>query len=114
MPPTIARSGALIGIAEFQISWNDPLARHKSLNYWVRRIAAERAYDKGDDEALLVSPDGRVWEGTRMNLFVVRNRTLTTAGLDVPIVPGIMRAIVLELAAKVGLVVRERAEFVRS
>ena len=113
LPPAVDRSGAVVGIAEYQVSWEDPLARHKTLNYWSRRIAAERAYDEGADEALIGSPDGRVWEGTRMNLFVVRGRSVTTAGLDAPIVPGIMRSIVLELADAAGLSIRETAPTLR-
>ncbi|GAC1339132.1 MAG: branched chain amino acid--2-keto-4-methylthiobutyrate aminotransferase [Isosphaeraceae bacterium] len=113
LPPTIDRAGAVVGIAEYQVSWDDPLARHKTLNYWARRLAAERAYDLGADEALIGSPDGRVWEGTRMNLFLIRGRPVTTAGLDAPIVPGIMRAIVLEMAVAAGLSVRETAPTLR-
>lgn len=109
LPPTLRRSGAVVGIAECHVCWDDPLARHKTLNYWARRIAAERAYDQGADEALICSPDGRVWEGTRMNLFLIRGGTISTAGLDAPIIPGIMRAVVLDLAKRSGLSVRESA-----
>jgi branched-subunit amino acid aminotransferase/4-amino-4-deoxychorismate lyase len=109
LPPPVRRHGAVLALAHFQVAWDDPLARYKSLNYWARRLAAERALDLGADEALLTTPDGRAWEGSRTNLFLVRRGALTTPGLDGPIVPGVMRARVLELAAAIGIEAREAA-----
>lgn len=109
LPPPVRRAGATLALARFQVAWDDPLARHKSLNYWARRLAAERALELGADEALLATPDGRVWEGSRTNLFLVRDGVLVTPGLDGPIVPGVMRALVLELADGAGIATREAA-----
>jgi len=50
------------------------------------------------DEALLFDRDGSVAEGTTSNVFFARNGTLHTPGLDGPILPGITRSVVLELA----------------
>src|SRR5262249_14901981 len=44
-----------------------------------------------------------VWEGSRTNLFLVRNGVLITPPLDGPILPGVMRALVLEHAARLSL-----------
>ena len=93
--------------APWPIVYDDPLARHKSLNYWSRRLAFEEARRRGADEALFSTPDGRIWEGSRTNLFLVRDETLWTPGLEGPIVPGIMRGLVLELAPALGLAIRE-------
>jgi branched-subunit amino acid aminotransferase/4-amino-4-deoxychorismate lyase len=109
LPPPVHRKGAVLAVAHFQVAWDDPLARHKSLNYWARRLAAERALDLGADEAIMTTPDGRAWEGSRTNLFLVRRGALITPGLDGPLVPGVMRALVLELAAAEGISVQEAA-----
>ena len=78
---------------------DDPLARHKTLNYWRRRIAQERAAAEGADEVLCVTPDGLICEGTRSNLFLVRGRSPDHARAPTArCSPGIMRRVVLEQA----------------
>src|SRR5205823_12510642 len=86
---------------------DNPLARHKTLNYWGQRLAFERARSLGADEALLATPDARIWEGTRTNLFLVRGRSLVTPGTVGPVLPGVMRALVLERAPDAGLATSE-------
>jgi branched-chain amino acid aminotransferase len=85
----------------------DPFTRHKSLNYWSRRLAQESGSGEESHEAILVDRDGHVWEGARTNLFVVRRDVLLTPGLAGPLVPGIMRQVILERAEHLGLSHRE-------
>ena len=85
----------------------DPLARHKTLNYWRRRIEQERAAAEGADEVLSVTPDGRICEGIRSNLFLVREGRLVTPSTDLPILPGVMRQGVIDRARVVGMEVVE-------
>lgn len=86
---------------------DDPLARHKTLNYWRRRIEQERAAAEGADEVLCVTPEGRVCEGTRSNLFLVRGGRLITPGADGPLLAGILRGVVIEQARQIGMEVVE-------
>jgi branched-chain amino acid aminotransferase len=98
LPPPFRGSGAVIKHS-IQVAVDDPLARHKTLNYWRKRIAYEAALSDGCDEVLSVTPSGLVCEGTRSNLFVVIDRRLWTPGALGPLLPGIMRQVVLEQAA---------------
>ena len=82
-----------------------PLARHKTLNYWDRRLAYEEARKHGCDEVIL-NRDGAL-EGSRTNLFLVHGDVLQTSSTNGPIVPGILRGLVLEHARNLGLRVRE-------
>jgi branched-chain amino acid aminotransferase len=91
----------------WEVAAEDRLARHKSLNYWRHRLAYEQARAQGLDESLSRSADGAIWEGSRTNLFWVKGQTLFTPPLDGPIVPGVMRGLVLERAPTVGLDVLE-------
>lgn len=71
---------------------------------WLERveaIAGTRA------RALLVAPDGRLLETTRANVFVVEGAGLRTPPLDGAILPGVTRAVVIELAREAGLRVVE-------
>jgi branched-subunit amino acid aminotransferase/4-amino-4-deoxychorismate lyase len=106
LPPPQRKGGAVLG-DPWSVSRDDPLARHKSLNYWRRRLVYEAAVAKGCDEALSVSDDGCYWEGSRTNLFVVMGPILTTPHEQGPLVPGIMRAVVRERARALGIDVRE-------
>ncbi|MFO0950874.1 MAG: aminotransferase class IV [Isosphaeraceae bacterium] len=110
LPPPVRPGGAVVEVGSWSVLADDELARHKTLNYWSRRRAHEKARGLGFDEVLSVGQrDGStvVWEGSRTNLFVVAGETLKTPSLEGPLVPGIMRALVLECAAETSLQIRE-------
>lgn len=110
LPPPSAPGGAVVDFGSWTVDRNDPLLRHKSLNYWRRRLAHQHAREIGFDEVLSMS-DGRCfWEGSRTNLFLVIEDLLITPALSGPIVPGIMRGLVLELGRSHRLKIREVSE----
>jgi branched-chain amino acid aminotransferase len=108
LPPPTRPGGASLLLGDVPLVCDHPLSRHKTLNYWSKRQAFEWIRASGADEALLATADGRIWEGTRTNLFLVRNGSLVTPGREGPFLPGIMRALVLELAEGLGLAAVER------
>jgi para-aminobenzoate synthetase / 4-amino-4-deoxychorismate lyase len=59
-------------------------------------------------ELLVLGSGEEVLETDRGNLFIVRDRTLITPPADGKILPGIIRAVVLELAVQAGLPVEIR------
>jgi len=75
---------------------------HNYLNGILARRDAPEA-----DEALLLDAGGRVAEGATSNLFFVCGGTLRTPSLDGPILPGVTRRVVLELAREDGVPVEE-------
>jgi branched-chain amino acid aminotransferase len=71
----------------------------KSLSYGGNMLATRLARERGFDEALLVTPHGRVLEGPTMSLFWVDERDrLCTPPLEDHILDSITRRYVLELA----------------
>lgn len=86
----------------------DPLAGHKTLNYWRKQLDFRDAQRAGCDELIYRDPAGRFWESGRANLFFVEGDRLVTPGPDGPFLPGVMRALVIELAGPLGLAVDER------
>jgi len=68
-----------------------------------RMLAASRRADEG----LYVTPTGDVTEGTTSNVFAVFGRTLVTPPLGAGILAGVTRAMVLALARRARLGVRE-------
>ena len=86
---------------------DDFTARHKTLNYWFKRAAHEHARDRGYHETLIQIDPWGLAEGSRSNLFLVIDDELVTLSTDAPIVPGIMRGLILELAGECPLKARE-------
>ncbi|MFC6768732.1 aminotransferase class IV, partial [Natrinema soli] len=81
-------------------------AAAKTHNY-LNGILARAELGDGADEALMCDLEGRVSEGATSNLWFVRDGELHTPTIDGSVLPGITRAIVLELAREAGLLVRE-------
>jgi len=106
LPPPFHQPGAVI--SQFiEVAADDPLARYKTFNYWRKRIAHAQALAAGSDEVLCLSPERIILEGTRSNVFLVEGRRLCTPGVDGALLPGVMRRVVLDRAARLGLEVEE-------
>ena len=81
--------------------------RIKSLNYLNNVLAKAEAHAAGAEEAIMLGIDGHVCECTGDNIFVVRNGELLTPGTWEALLEGITRDVVMELARKRGIPVRE-------
>jgi branched-chain amino acid aminotransferase len=75
----------------------------KTHNYLDGILARLELRGTGADECLVRDVDGAVAEGATSNVFFVADGTLKTPSLAGPILPGVTRAVVLELAAERGI-----------
>ena len=84
----------------------------KTLSYTESVVALAQAKAAGADDAIFLDTTGHVSEATASNLFAVIDGVLVTPPLGCGVLPGITRAIVLDLAPTLGLsaVEREMAE----
>ena len=82
-------------------------SRIKSLNYLDNIMARREAALRGADEALMPNSRGALACASAANLFVVQDGVLMTPTLDEGALPGVMRALVLETAAALGIPARE-------
>lgn len=98
-----------VGIGAGTIHWGTPFnpLRIKSLDYLYNMLAMAQAKREGAEEALFVAADGTIVEGATSNLFSVSKGMLTTPPEGSGLLPGITREVVIELAKKEGLIVRE-------
>jgi branched-chain amino acid aminotransferase len=84
------------------------LGRHKTTSRLAWDLAREEARAAGADEVLLLSPEGEVLEGSASNVFVVRSGgDIFTPPLEANVLPGITRAVVLELCRPLGIILHE-------
>jgi branched-chain amino acid aminotransferase len=81
--------------------------RVKSLNYLNNILAKAEAQDAGADEAIMLNVWGRVSECTGDNIFLVKNGVIHTPPAVEGILDGITRRVVIELAQKRGMEVKE-------
>ncbi len=98
-----------VGIGTVTVHWGSPFnpLQIKSLDYLYNMLAMAQAHREGAQEALFVDRDGTIVEGTTSNVFSVSKGMLTTPPESSGLLPGITREVVIELAKKEGLILRE-------
>lgn len=75
----------------------------KTHNYLASVLARLELRVTGADEAMLLDADGYVASGAVANLFFVDGTALKTPSLDGPVLPGVTRQTVIEIANSEGI-----------
>jgi D-amino acid aminotransferase len=84
-----------------------PWGTMKLVGHMSAVIGRRQAQRRGAGEGLYVTRDGEVTEGTTSNLFVVERGVLLTPPRQSGVLGGVTRDLVLGLARRLGLTVRE-------
>ncbi|HUR91310.1 MAG TPA: aminotransferase class IV [Gemmatimonadaceae bacterium] len=111
LPPTPAgmyERGITVQIAKGRRNEYSVTSGLKTLAYAEAVIALTAAKEAGFDDALFLDIEGHVAEGPISNVVFVKGRSLLTPPLTCGILPGVTRAIVMEIGAEQGLAVEER------
>ncbi len=105
-----SENGIRAKISPFRKPHSDaiPSFAKASGNYTNSYLAGADATKDGYEEAILLDAHGYVAEGTGENIFLVRNGTLYTPGLESDILLGITRDSVIRIAAHLGYSVVEK------
>jgi branched-chain amino acid aminotransferase len=106
-PEDYYRKGVTVVLSGCDQGAGDPTVGHKTTSYFPRLATLRAAHALGAFEALWRTVDGHLAEGAISNLFIVKEETLLTPPLDAPVLPGITRATVCELAVAADIPVRE-------
>jgi branched-chain amino acid aminotransferase len=77
--------------------------------YLNSMLAVTEANNAGYEEAILLTPEGTVADGSGENIFVVRDGVIYTPDLATGILPGITRDTVTQIAQDLGHTVLEKA-----
>ena len=94
--------------SSFRVLAADPLSSFKTLNKLTHVMARAEAEAKDADEALLLNTNGEVAETAGGNLFWVYNDKICTTPTGRGVLPGITRAVVLEICQALGLLTNKR------
>ncbi|MEE9182126.1 MAG: branched-chain amino acid transaminase [candidate division NC10 bacterium] len=104
-------TGVKVGFSSWRrISDNTIPARCKVTGGYVNSaLAKTEAIEQGFDEALFLTQDGFLSEGSAMNIFLIRGEKLITPDFSADILEGITRQVLIELCRdELGLEVIER------
>ncbi|MEW6723188.1 MAG: branched-chain amino acid transaminase [Candidatus Micrarchaeota archaeon] len=80
-----------------------------SANYMNSVLAKKEALNAGYDEAIMLTEEGHVSEGTGENIFIVESGTLITPPLYDGVLAGVTRDSVMAIAKEAGIKVEERS-----
>jgi branched-chain amino acid aminotransferase len=107
-PDELYQKGATVAVSDYNQNAKDPTAGHKTTSYFGRLASLREAHRKGAIESLWFTPDNHLAEGAISNVLLWLNEELVTPPLDTPVLPGITRAAVLELAPRLNIKTAER------
>lgn len=115
--PAYFERGITVLIARPGANPFDPAAGHKTLTYWSRLRTLREAAVAGAGEAIWLNISNHLASGAVSNLFLVKDETLLTPfargeevpeALPAPVLPGITRAAVIEVAHALDLPVQRK------
>ncbi|MEX0744534.1 MAG: aminotransferase class IV [Phycisphaeraceae bacterium] len=115
--PGYFEKGIMVLVAPPAANPFDQLAGHKTLAYWARLRTLRQAASAGAGEAVWLSVTNHLTGGAVSNVFLVKDDALLTpiargeeadGALPSPVLPGITRAAVLELAEQMNLPVHRQ------
>lgn len=110
----LGEEGLKRGIRTTVSSWkrinpqSQPVFAKGNGNYLNSYLAKMEAVRRGFDEAILLNAQGEVAEGSGENIFVIKDRIISTPPLSSGVLSGITRDSVITLAKDAGLQVVER------
>jgi branched-chain amino acid aminotransferase len=90
--------GVLVVLCAFRQNIMDPTCGHKTTSYLSRMLALRQSHEKKAAEALWFTIGNRLAEGCISNVFLVKDSRIYTPTLNTPVLPGIARKTVCELA----------------
>lgn len=111
-PQEYYEKGVRVSLTDYRQNPADPLTGHKTICYNARLMALRAAHGKNTAEALWFTVENKLAEGCVSNVFIVKGDKISTPKLDTPVLGGIARKTVIELAEKSGIDLTEEDIFI--
>ncbi len=108
-PAECYQKGVTVWASPYRQGAGDPTVGHKTTSYFARLASLREAHARGAFEALWFTHQNLLAEGAITSIFVARNGRIFTPPLDTPVLPGITRATVIEMADRVRIPIEEAA-----
>jgi len=116
-PEEFFEQGVIVTVADGRLNPFDPMAGHKTINYWPRIRTLQVAASRGAAESLWFTVSNHLASGSVSNIFLVKDGSLMTpiargeeeaGAIPSTVLPGITRAAIIELAEQKGLTILKR------
>ena len=111
-PKEYYEKGALVVLSPFRQNTAEPTCGHKTTSYFSRMIALAHAHQKRAAEALWFTVDNRLAEGCISNVFLVKDGVLYTPPIETPVLAGVARKTVCQIAVRNSVKLLERELYI--
>ena len=111
-PAEYYKKGVLVVLCPFRQNAGEPTCGHKTTSYFSRMIALNRAHRKRGAEALWFTMDNRLAEGCISNVFLVKDSALYTAPIETPVLAGVARKTICQIALKNSIKLVEKELYI--
>ncbi len=98
-PGEYYKKGVMVILSPSRQNTFEPTCGHKTTSYFSRMITLNIAHQRRAAEALWFTTDNRLAEGCVSNVFVVKDSVIYTPGIETPVLAGIARKTVCEIAS---------------
>ena len=97
-PAVLYEKGALAVLSSYKQNPADPTVGHKTTSYFSRLIALKAAHQNNAAEAIWFTVENRLAEGCVSNVFLVKDGVIYTPSVETPILAGIARKTLCQIA----------------
>ena len=97
-PAEYYKKGVMVILSASRQNPFEPTCGHKTTSYFSRMIMLNSAHQKRAAEALWFTTDNRLAEGCVSNVFLVKDSVIYTPSIETPVLAGIARKTVCEIA----------------
>jgi len=111
-PAEYYKKGAMVALSSFRQNPANPIYGHKTLSYFPRLLALKIAHQRGAAEALWFTVDNRLAEGSISNVFIVKDSSLYTPPIETPVLAGVARKTVCDIAVSGAIKLVEKNLFI--
>jgi branched-chain amino acid aminotransferase len=98
-PGEYYQKGVMVILSASRQNTFEPTCGHKTTSYFSRMITLNTAHQQRAAEALWFTTDNRLAEGCVSNVFLVKDSVIYTPGIETPVLAGIARKTVCEIAS---------------
>lgn len=98
-PGEYYKKGVMVILSASRQNTFEPTCGHKTTSYFSRMITLNIAHQQRAAEALWFTTDNRLAEGCVSNVFVVKDSVIHTPSIETPVLAGIARKTVCEIAS---------------
>jgi branched-chain amino acid aminotransferase len=98
-PGEYYKKGVMVILSPSRQNTFEPTCGHKTTSYFSRMITLNIAHQRRAAEALWFTTNNRLAEGCVSNVFVVKDSVIHTPGIETPVLAGIARKTVCEIAS---------------